>query len=317
MLKDLYVMKIDAKQELDNIISEEDIKRFLDLIFIPEGININLMLEGDRYFFTGAKGAGKTTLLIFTALKAEEIFDAERSFLIFKEISREEREDYKKMAHLTEYDKNEFGNDYDYESVWKWVIYDNIAQTVKTSPKTIFENDENLYLFLEAVESIKTNPGKSKRRIPKITDGFVELSINSPIKTANIKTRINFEFRDKDERHIRLSTLVNELDRLFMNLKDGGNQLYVIVDEMNLSFANSKEYERDVMMIRDLIITIENINLLSKQSHGNVRIIGSIRNEVINSIASKGKEINKIIESYGIPIDWTIYTDEKKRSSIN
>ena len=45
MLKDLYVMKIDAKQELDNIISEEDIKRFLDLIFIPEGININLMLD--------------------------------------------------------------------------------------------------------------------------------------------------------------------------------------------------------------------------------------------------------------------------------
>ena len=79
---------------------------------------------------------------------------------------------------------------------------------------------------------------------------------------------------------------------------------------MNLSRKNVEEYERDIIMIRDLIIAIERFNAITKNSHDNVRLIGSVRNEVINSVKSKGKEINKAIESYGIPIDWTQYDEE-------
>ena len=72
---------------------------------------------------------------------------------------------------------------------------------------------------------------------------------------------------------------------------------------------NAEEYERDIIMIRDLIIAIERFNAISKNCHDNVRIIGAVRNEVINSVKTKGKEINKAIESYGIPIDWTQYSE--------
>lgn len=306
-------MKVDAKQELDNIINEEAESRFIDLILVPDGIDYNLMLDGERYYFTGDKGAGKTAMLIYTALQAEKLFNAERSFIIFKEISREERDDFKKMAHLSEYETTEFGDDYDYECVWRWVIHDNIAQTISSSERIIFEHDESLEMYLNAVDTIRTNPGKSKRRIPFIArDGYVELAVQTPGKIASLAGKINFEYKPDNTNQIRFSSLVNELDRLFMNLTDGESQLYIIIDEMNLSIANAIEYERDIMLVRDLVVTIEHMNLLSKQSHNNVRILGSIRNEVLNSISSKGKEINKAIESYGIPIDWTRYSSDKR-----
>lgn len=157
MLNDIYVMKVDAKQELDNLKRPEDEERFLQLILEPDGININQMLDGERYFFTGDKGSGKTAMLIYTAFKAESLFGAECSFIIFKEISKEERNDFRKMAHLTEYEKGEFEKDYDYECVWRWVIHDSIAQTLKTSSKIIFENDENFSAYIAAVDVIKTN----------------------------------------------------------------------------------------------------------------------------------------------------------------
>ena len=41
---------------------------------------------------------------------------------------------------------------------------------------------------------------------------------------------------------------------------------------------------------------IERFNTFSKTGHDNVRMIGSVRNEVINSVKTKGKEIEKAIE---------------------
>lgn len=314
MLKDLYVMRVDAKQELDNMNSANDISRFKQLILIPDGINIDSLLDGDRYFLTGEKGAGKTALLIYTALKAEELFNSERCFIIFKEFSQEEREDYTGLAHVTNYDQGEIEPILDYEYVWWWVFHTSIADTILNSSKEIFLPNDNLTTYLAAVNSIKTNPRGSGRKMPLITkDGYAEASISVPIKGATIDLtgKINFERNPADGEKIRFSTHINELNRLYANLEAGESQLYVVVDEMNLSRKNAEEYERDVIMIRDLIIAIERFNAISKNSHDNVRLIASARNEVINSVKTKGKEINKAIESYGIPIDWTQYTETR------
>lgn len=319
MLKDLYIMKIDAKQELDNMNDIKDINRFKQLILVPDGINIDSLLDGDRYYLTGEKGAGKTALLIYTALKADELFNAERAFIIFKELSQEEREDYSGLAHVTNYDQNEVQSILDYEYVWWWVFHNTIAETILTSSKEIFIQNDALNTYLAAVNAIKTNPRGAGRRMPIITkDGYVEASVVVPIKgvTVNLSGKINFEANPADAKKVRFSTHINELNRLYTNLESGESQLYVIVDEMNLSRKNAEEYERDVTMIRDLIIAIERFNAVSKNSHDNVRIIGAVRNEVINSVKTTGKEINKAIESYGIPIDWTQYNEESFRHPL-
>lgn len=313
MLKDLYVMKVDAKQELDNMNEKEDIDRFKQLILVPEGISIDSLLDGDRYYLTGEKGAGKTALLIYTALKAEELFNAERSFIIFKELSQEEREDYSGLAHVTNYDQSEICPCLDYEYVWWWVFHNTIADTILNSDKEIFIHNDFLDTYLAAVNAIKSNPRGSGRRMPVVTkDGYVEASLAVPIKgvTISLTGKVNFEKNPNEPEKIRFSTHINELNRLYSALDSGESQLYLIVDEMNLSKKNAEEYERDIIMIRDLIIAIERFNAITKNGHDNVRVIGAVRNEVINSVKTKGKEINKAIESYGIPIDWTQYAEE-------
>lgn len=312
MLQNLYVMKVDAKQQLDNMNEQSDITRFKQLILVPDGINIDDLIDGERYFLTGEKGAGKTALLIYTALKAEELFNAERCFVIFKELSQEEREDYSALAHVTNYDQAEISPLTDYEFVWQWVFHNTIVDTVLNSSKEIFVPNEALNTYLAAVNAIKTNPRGSGRKMPYVTkDGFVEMKVSVPIKgsTIDLSGKINFERNPQQADQIRFSTHIHELNRLYSALDAGESQLYFVVDEMNLSRKNAEEYDRDVCMIRDLIVAIERFNLISKGAHDNVRIIGAVRNEVINSVKATGKEINKTIESYGIPIDWTQYTE--------
>lgn len=314
MLKNLYVMRVDAKQELDNINSIEGLDLYKKSILIPDGIDINQIYDGEKYFLVGEKGAGKTALLIYTALKAEDMFVAERSFIIFKEFSQEEREDYTKMSHVTRYEQEDILPYYDYEYVWRWIIHNNIAETIETSQREIFISDENLNLYLAAVKAVEKKPRGDKRYFPLITkDGYVKSSMTVPIKGVDIKLEgcINFERNPLEKDQVRFSTHINELDRLFSNLSEGSSQLYVVIDEMNLSTKNSEEYDRDIQLIRDSIVVIDKFNAMCKNSHDNIRVIGSIRTEVVNSVKSRGKEINKIVESYGIPIDWTIYKEEK------
>lgn len=309
MLKNLYVMKIDAKQELDNINSQEDMERFKKSIIVPNGVNLDYLLNGERYFLTGDKGSGKTALLIYTALKAEEYFNAERSFMIFKEISQEERDEYKKIAHVTIYDQESIMPYYDYENVWKWLIHKNIVEAILDSNKEIFISNENLAKYIYSVKVVETSTPSSKLPI-FAKDGYIQAEINIP-GFLSIASKVNFDFKNGNKKQIKFSSHINELNSLFSKLDAADSQLYIIVDELNLSMKNIIEFERDVMMIRDLIIVMEFMNALSKNSHDNVRIIGGIRNEVINSVQAKGKEINKSIESYGIPIDWTIYEEDK------
>ena len=313
MLSDLYVMKVDAKKELDNMNSNESIDRFKESILVPEGISIDSLLDGNRYFLIGEKGAGKTALLIYSALKAEELYEAEYNFIIFKEFSQEEREDYTALAHITKYAQSEVAPCLEYDNVWFWLFHNTIVDTIKCSRKLIFVPNEDLETYISAVDAIKTYPRGSGKKMPIITkDGYVKADIDFPVGVVNTKLsgKISFERNPKRNEEIRFSTHINELNRLFSALNAGDSLLFIVVDELNISRINAEEYERDVIMIRDMVIAIDRFNAMTKNAHDNVRIISSVRNEVVNSIKARGKEINKTIESYGIPIDWTIYAQE-------
>lgn len=313
MLNDLYDMKIDAMQALNKMVGDAAIQSFKNAMYIPDKKIIDRLLDGETYYLVGNKGSGKTALLIYTALLAEEKFNAERNFIVFKEFSQEEREDYKKLAHVTSYDKNEISKYFDYTLVWNWLFHLSIVEAIDNSEKKIFEKNEDYDIYYAAVKAVKTNYRGQGRKMPIIlNDGFIESSVDIPIAGVRLNGKLNFEFNNTNKNQIKFSSYVENLNMLYSRLIDSDSQLYICVDEMNLSNKNKEEFVRDIHMIRDLIIAIERfnaINPLSLCARKNVRVIGAVRTEVIDSVYARGQEVNKSIESYGYSIDWSDFLD--------
>lgn len=65
-----------------------------------------------------------------------------------------------------------------------------------------------------------------------------------------------------------------------------------------------KEYQRDIQLVRDLIIAVDRFNELCKGAKYDIHVITSVRSEVIHSVHSAGYEINKSIEDFGVSISW-------------
>ena len=63
-------------------------------------------------------------------------------------------------------------------------------------------------------------------------------------------------------------------------------------------------YQKDIVLVRDLILAIDELNRICRQKSYNIHIIASIRSEVVTSVLSSGFEINKCIEDYGVTINW-------------
>jgi hypothetical protein len=115
---------------------------------------------------------------------------------------------------------------------------------------------------------------------------------------------LEFEWEDKDKRYVKFNNLVKQADNLFDKLEYDKGTLYLYIDELELTLGKMKEYRRDILLIRDLIITIYNFNTRSIKRGFNFRIYASIRSEVLSSVESSGKEINKIMSDFGNAINW-------------
>lgn len=80
--------------------------------------------------------------------------------------------------------------------------------------------------------------------------------------------------------------------------------MFLFLDELELSFTNSKAYKRDAKLIRDLIIVVDKFNKLCRKLRYDVFALCSVRSEVLNAVGSTGKEINKVIEDFGVMVSW-------------
>ena len=78
----------------------------------------------------------------------------------------------------------------------------------------------------------------------------------------------------------------------------------MFVDELELSLKKCKQYERDIILIRDLVFAIQYLSETCIENGFNVYFIAAIRNEVYKAVQSMGTEINKPIHDFGIQISW-------------
>jgi hypothetical protein len=98
--------------------------------------------------------------------------------------------------------------------------------------------------------------------------------------------------------------LAKQIINLYSVLTPVEDKIYIFIDELELAFKQTKKYQRDVALIRDLIFAIEYLSDINRTHNFNVFLITAIRSEVYKNIISKGLEINKTIHDFGVTISW-------------
>lgn len=300
-LSDLYLGTTDAKNELLSN-SPEETSRFKRLYVVPPALNIDKYIKHQKYFITGLKGTGKTALLRYISIVLDEEENTYSKFILFKsEVGEKDKKDFSRAIKVEEVFENssEFEGK-DFELIWRWFIYKNISNMIMESPIDLFQNNENLSKFHAIMRSENINEkerGLLSKLIPSIKKGKVEIS-KSP------KINLDLDWGDEGVAKVNFINLISEADELYQSLQAGEEGVNIFFDELELNHTTKKQYERDSHLIRDLIITIENINSVSKKKGYKFFLFAAIRSEVLNSVASLGKEINKPLTDFGTDIIW-------------
>ncbi|WP_308873105.1 P-loop ATPase, Sll1717 family [Thiothrix subterranea] len=152
-------------------------------------------------------------------------------------------------------------------------------------------------MALVTSEVIKPEESKLSRLIPYIRKGHIEIS-DSP------KLGLEFDWDENGRAKVNFNELVRRADNAFKNLEPDHQRLNIFFDELELNYQTSKQYQRDSHLVRDLIVSIEKINAISKKKGFNLCLYAAIRSEVLNSVDSLGKEINKPTADFGSTILW-------------
>lgn len=300
-LKDIPLGSTDAKNELLSCTPEE-IARFLTSFVSPPSLTVEKFINRHKYYIVGLKGTGKTALLRYISLKLEDEEDSVSSFVLFKsEVDEDLRKDFSKAARVQIITENSesFDGD-DFESVWRWFIYRKIASVIKDKHAQPFQANAMLATFNALVESeALTKPEKAgiMRLVPFIRKGTIEIS-KSP------KLGLELEWNENGRAKVKFNDLVRRADQAFQELTPDGQRPNLFFDELELNFGNSKQYQRDSRLVRDLIVSVEKLNSVAKAKGFPLCLYAAVRSEVLSSVDALGKEINKPITDFGSVILW-------------
>ncbi len=302
-LKDIYFGKTDAKNELTED-SDSQKETFEQAYLLPDGVQLSSLMDGSKYIVSGPKGIGKTALLRYIDIQLRKDSKNNTSFILFKsDLSAEDRKEFynKSQCIVDESELKTAGDIRDYETVWQWFFYSYIYHFVKNDAEDYFEMDKTWRLFEKSIRCVELveSPVVKKIRsyIPHVKQGRVKLSRGGDYAELGFNTG--------DDLRVDFSEVVSKAGDLFSNLTGKGEKkLYLLVDELEISYELKKQYDRDVRLIRDLIVTIEHINALLRRNGFNIYIIASIRSEILSAVNAIGKEINKCVEDFGIQIAW-------------
>jgi hypothetical protein len=300
-LKDISLGSTDAKNEVLNG-TQEEISRFLASYVTPPALVIEKFFNRQKYYVVGLKGTGKTALLRYVSLKLEQAENSVSSFVLFKsDVDEDLRKDFAKAARVQVVEENsETLEGDDFETVWRWFIYRKIASAIVLKDASPFQENTDLSEFIALVNSETLNqiekPG-FMRLVPAIRKGNIEIS-KSP------KLGLEFEWDANGRAKVNFNDLVRRADVAFRELEPDTERLNLFFDELEINYATSKQYQRDSRLVRDLIVAVEKINAIAKEKSYPLCLYAAIRSEVLVSVTSLGKEINKPIADFGSHIIW-------------
>lgn len=308
-IKDIYAGKPDAKDE----INFEGVEEFLEAFVVPRNFDLDALCNGNKFFITGYKGVGKTALLFYLDRLLRNKDEATcTSFIFFKEeftdLKKSQLDRFSKRLLSSIYIENEtLVNNSEFEYIWRWIFFKKLVEDNETFSDGIFVNDRNWSEFVKTVKSIH-GPGTSKKYIipSKLK---VSLPISDKMAGTEVAPEINIDLNSKNEegnldKFVELVTLA---ENLLGKVKKTDIPYYLFVDELEAYFGDEQVFHRDLYLIRDMIFTIKRINsIFASAEMNNIKIICSIRTEIVNSISRNivTKEMNKVVSGFEVPLRW-------------
>lgn len=304
-LKNLYLGKIDAYNEFISF-GQNTCK---ELFFEIPNIDINSVINGDIYYICGDKGTGKTMLLKYIeTITQEQDEPAYTAFIRFKKDVDDDQRNIIKRTGTTINSEDTIDNsqplDVSVDCVLAWQVYliKTIVFNIEESKSGVFERNkdwENLCELLHSLYSNENNKKAKRTILPKIKRGNIDINIASLAKL-----NLELEWNDDKKTSISFKTVAYKIIDLYTCLIYTETPIYIFIDELELSFKKNKQYERDIVLIRDLIFAIEFLSEISKKKGFKVYFLAAIRNEVYKSVQAMGMEINKPIHDFGVQISW-------------
>ncbi|MFQ2451158.1 P-loop ATPase, Sll1717 family [Aeromonas caviae] len=309
-LKDIHFGSIDAKHDIEGR-SPEEIQYFEDTFILPPNVDINDYLLSKKYYISGLKGTGKTALLRYIQIKAEKL-GYKTNFILFKsDFDTYERKAFHNslMAEVPKAPENSDDIlDYDYEQAWRMYFYQTIVTLAKNDRLTPFQDNAIWKDFKEIIESSTPKKNSESLSLPRITKGRVELSkspkLELEFETINDKTTADF------------SEYCKICDSKYKELTANSSSNLIFIDELEFRHINEKSSIRDIHLVRDLIVTTEKINQTNRKLGYNLSFILAVRTEVLYSVNSLGKEINKPLFDFGDTLAWHKYSADKKKHPL-
>jgi len=311
-VRDIYIGKPDAKDEIISQSSDEFFKSFV----IPQSFDYNELISGDKMFISGFKGTGKTALLLFLNNECLKVDNQTcSSFMLFKSdynnIQRMNLENVSNNIIKTiDIQKDTLETEQDFEYIWRWILFKQIIDDNTRQHGGIFIEDKNWINFIETINKISADKSSSRfLKLPnKLKLGMHYISQPTGVQTVTPEIELDFNSKDNLKEYSHFVSLIDEATELFSCLSRKDIPYYLFIDELEAFYSEKVTLQRDLKMIRDMIITVKFMNdLIKKSNFNNIKFICSIRTEIINSICHyiSPKEINKVISGYSCPLTWS------------
>ncbi|AWJ85258.1 hypothetical protein TSH58p_07135 [Azospirillum sp. TSH58] len=298
-LSDIHFGERDAlheftKQDRQNI-------TILDNSFVvPPRVKMSDLESGARFLIVGPKGSGKTTLLWHLKRK---MGDHRSKIILFKsDIRKEDRDRLDRMTDIVIVeDQNRFSVEADYKTIWEWYLLKNIFTIVH--PDDVCQGID-IYEDIRKLLDIKEN------RLNTIYDNFhvqtvkgkILLSAGSKNLRSELSAEVEARRSDKEMEFLDLIRLIQDsIGKI--KLKDS-SIVRLFVDELEFFMSEYGDGERDRRLVRDLVFSIDYINSLFGRAGMDVVILASIRSEILNSFTSNSQEVDKIVDAYGVKLNW-------------
>lgn len=301
-IKDIYEGKPDARDEAD-----VDSDLFLQAYVMPPNFNMDALIRGEKFLISGYKGTGKTALMLYLDGRIRESDPAScTSFVLFKsDFDNRKRDQWAKTMVV---EREGFLTQPDFSPMWRWHLFQQMVEDNENYNGRIFVQDAAWERFSKLI-----NDMVPKKNRPKRGGARGKLSFGLPLLGGLVEPHLDFTFTaDNGEVvHRNFYDMTDEATDAFCDLTRTDVPYYIFLDELEAFYGDSEIFQRDLRLIRDLILEAKAVNmLLLRLRMKNTKIICAVRSEIINSITRfiESKEMNKVVDGFDCPLIWDYNT---------